>query len=173
MGCHTWFYKKIEVQPTYEEVREKMLDYYRNELGYYERHLTDSLSKKEAWLFENKSKQESECLQAILLRTIRRIENRTCTLATLRRYAGWAVSGSHFCERDQQFYEETGWHDLFRINEYPTDELLSLEETLEFIEKNSDKIAWGPLPTVYGKEAVKARLKSFWDEHPTGLICFG
>ena len=71
MGCHTWFYRKSEHQPHYEEVREKLMDLWKKELGYYERHVSNTLSEDEAWLFEDKTVESSEYSIKVLTRLLR------------------------------------------------------------------------------------------------------
>jgi hypothetical protein len=57
-------------------------------------------------------------------------------------------------------------HDLFRIGTYPTNVLLSLEETLQFIENNKE-IIYG-FANDYEKELIQ-----FWENNPDGVIEFG
>lgn len=56
-------------------------------------------------------------------------------------------------------------HDLFSIGSHPEEVLFSLEETLEFIEKNREKITF--------RENWKERLRDFWAKNPNGIIEFG
>lgn len=56
-------------------------------------------------------------------------------------------------------------HDLFRIGGYPDDKLLSLQQTMEFIELNKERISFG--------EDWEERLKEFWSKNPDGVIEFG
>jgi hypothetical protein len=56
-------------------------------------------------------------------------------------------------------------HDIFNIQTNPKLVLFSLEETLEFIEKNREKIIF--------RENWEERLRDFWAKNPKGLIEFG
>jgi len=56
-------------------------------------------------------------------------------------------------------------HNLFRIDGYPDDTLLSLEQTMEFIEHNKERMSF--------IENWETRLKEFWSKNPDGLIEFG
>lgn len=173
MGCHTWFSTKLETQPEYEEIREKFLDFLMNEMGYFERHISNTLSEKEAWLFEDKTVEQSIQYLEILKRVYRLVLNRYCKIATMRHFAE-TVMQMDFCERNHLYYRDIrGAHDIFRIGGYPNDELLSLEETLEFFEKNDDKIFWGYGPNEFGKENVIQMIKDFWIKYPEGRIRFG
>jgi hypothetical protein len=56
-------------------------------------------------------------------------------------------------------------HNLFRIRNYPNDKLLSLEQTMEFIEKHKERISFS--------EDWEEELIKFWSKHPDGVIEFG
>jgi hypothetical protein len=172
MGCHTWFHTKSDPQPSYEEVREKLIKLFQQEKDWYFAHANGTIFEEDAWLFEGKDQKESEYFAKVMDRYIRRLENRTCKIATMRRV--WMIGNFYYCEKNGQIYSEVDkHHDLFRIGGYPNDELLSFEETLKFIEDNEDRIAFGPMPTDYGKNEVIRRLQLFWDEFPEGMIRFG
>lgn len=55
-------------------------------------------------------------------------------------------------------------HNLILIGIYPEQVLFSLEETLQFIEKNKEKITF--------PENWEERLIDFWVENPNGVIDF-
>ena len=55
-------------------------------------------------------------------------------------------------------------HDLFRIGGYPDDKLLSLEQTMEFIERNKERMSFS--------ENWEIKLKEFWSKNPDGVIEF-
>lgn len=171
MGCHTWFFTKVDPQPTYEQVREKLLSHYHIEMGFYQRHVSNTLAEDELFLFEDRTIESSEYAISVIQRWISRVEKRLCQVATMRHGAG--TMNDTFCERDHQFYTEVGLHDVFRIGGYPNDELLSFEDTMEFFEKNDDKIFWGGAPTVIGKEATIEIIREFWNKYPNGMIHFG
>ena len=56
-------------------------------------------------------------------------------------------------------------HDLFRIGGYPDDKLLSLQQTMQFIERNKERMSFS--------ENWEDRLKEFWSKNPDGVIEFG
>jgi len=49
MGYHTWFYTPVEQQPTYEEVRSKLMESYLDQISLYERHINDELSEDDTF----------------------------------------------------------------------------------------------------------------------------
>lgn len=84
-----------------------------------------------------------------------------------------------YCEHPDDIFEED-WqdahieekytdidtpHDLFRIGGYPEDKLLSLKQTMEFIEKNKQLITF--------TKNWEDNLKEFWSQNPDGIIDFG
>ena len=165
MGCHTWFYTLADPQPTYEEIRSKLIDLYKSEQGYYQRHLSGTLDEDEAFLFEDKTIQESTHAVQVLDRLIRRLENRTCKVATLRRV--YQIGSYTYCETNGLIYKPVrNFEDLFR-NPYSDVELLSFEDTIKFIEQNSDRVWFA-----YSAEITMQKLRQFWDENPNGMINF-
>ena len=166
MGCHTWFYKKLDNQPDYEDIRLEMLEFYKTEIGYYERHISNTLSDDEKWLFEDKSIEDSIHALNVLKRHYRLIEGRYCKVATLSKYPGFTNRGLDFSRVNGQFYVGIdNYHDAFRIGNYPEDELFSLQETLDFIEKHKDEIRYN--------DDWKKEIEEFWTKYPNGRITFG
>lgn len=168
MGCHTWFYKRLEVQPTYEEIREKYLEHLSKEIRSREKYLSgknhelgDILDE----IYSQYEKAEIEKEIAILNRIRRRVENRTCKLATIKHACWDNVVDYEYSEHTNAFYIEASYHDIFRIGTYPDNELNSLEETLDFIDFYKTKISLYPDSLEY--------LHRFWNEHPDGMIRFG
>lgn len=176
MGCHTWFYDLKEPQPTYLEVKELVIAGYKAERGYYERYLAKTPNSEweaKRWLTD-KSFNRSEYMIAFLSRLIRVVEKDLCKTATYKKYCWEFMSGLTFCERNNKVYAEVqGVHDIFRIGKYPHDELLSMKDTIAFIEKHEDKIFWGYSPEEYGKDKCLQMLNDFWHKYPNGLITFG
>jgi len=172
MGCHTWFFKKVEPQPTYEEVRERYLHHLKIEMGYHERFLSGTLSEEEEFLFENFTKEISLHHLSVLSRKYRIVEGRYCKLATMRHYRNTELNAPEFSDKDLQFYEDVeGTHDIFRIGGYPEDELFSMEETLEFLNNHDDEIFSRQYSCA--KEEIIEKLQEFWNKYPNGRITFG
>lgn len=80
---------------------------------------------------------------------------------------------SYYCGYSDEKYGENKYtnvdtpHNLFRIRigYYPNAKLLSLEQTIEFIEYNKENISF--------VENWEERLKEFWSKNPDGVIEFG
>jgi hypothetical protein len=75
------------------------------------------------------------------------------------------------CEYSSEMFGEDRYtdidtpHDLFRIGCFPEDKLLSLEQTLEFIERNKERMSFSL--------DWETSIKEFWTKHPDGVIEFG
>lgn len=75
------------------------------------------------------------------------------------------------CEYSDEMFGEDRYtdidtpHDLFRIGGYPDDKLLSLQQTMQFIERNKEQMSF--------TENWEERLKEFWAKNPDGVIEFG
>lgn len=66
---------------------------------------------------------------------------------------------------DDRYTDADTPHNLFRVHRYRDDKLLSLEQTMEFIEKNKEGM--------YFSENWEDKLKEFWTKNPDGVIEFG
>lgn len=168
MGCHTWFSDKIKVQPTFEDVKKDVIDHYITERGYYERHVNGNLLPDEIDLFSEASLESSEQIIIDINHYIDDVMREYDVDDIMEQYA--FVKSLDFCRRNHLFYRSIrNFHDVFRIGGYPEDELLSMDETLEFIENNINSIDFGNR----NREMATIRLEEFWREYPDGRIDFG
>ena len=166
MGCHTWFYTKSKNQYDYETAQKYVIESYEREIALLKRYLTDSLTKDEieygCFNIQDNKENVFNTLQ-IYERKLRLVSNGFCKVATMTRFS---VTGckEYFISRTKQFYVETKYHDIFRVSNYPNNVLLSLEETLKFIDAHEIR---------YIHNDYLDRLKQFWLEYPEGVIVFG
>ena len=173
MGCHTLFYKPYKI--SLEEAKMLLLEQYKQDITHYSDESTDDtiIETRKALqrgiiLLENNLLPEEDVWEDL------------CKLPN-GQYAHYVKGKGMFAEAD--------YHDVFRVRNYPKDELFSYEQTIEFInnrladDENSlyfddDK------GTVYfadnlnnnirnDKKYALKRLKEFWEEYPNGMICFG
>lgn len=161
MGCHTWFYKKINPQPTYSEVKENVINKFKKEIDFTNRLIVGDIDKDLLEAYPEWTPEYGYKYKSILGRQLQFIEKDLCYTALYNRYN----SGGLTININNILYIETEYHDLFRKYKYPDDILFSLKETLEYIERYKEEI------TIY--ENTFKRLEQFWDEYPDGLICFG
>lgn len=167
MGCHTWFFKKLEKPNlSLEELKIEILNYIDNDsIPFYKKELLkeNSIYIKEElehdlnWIIEHKET----------------IKNSNNEILILESYYGF--KNIHYTLYNNKFYENTEYHDIFRYKEYDATPLTSLEETLELIKQydccgnmymNNDGVLI--------KEEINFNLlKEFWTKHPDGIIEFG
>jgi hypothetical protein len=167
MGCHTWFYKKIE-GPTEEQIRKDLVVYFQETIQFYDSALNqkESLDDLTKEVLVGVSDEELEVERDEFLFLYRRFASGEMGIDEVNE--NWA--SSRF-SRHIEYSRKGGWyetddslpHDLFRIGNYPETLLFSLEETLDFIKTNKC--------TVY--EYTDEKLGDFWAEFPDGMIRFG
>lgn len=162
MGCHTWFYRKIE--RTQKEANESCIKGLKKS-----RNLSWKIFNNPTgyaginWEEDCGSTRES-CLKSIS------VSNRKIKAI----YNGYYQRAVWNHQRDRNLteyidgkglYIETGFHDTFRKYGYPEDRLFSLQETLDYINNPENDC------TIY--ENTIERLKEFWNKYPDGMITFG
>lgn len=165
MGCHTWFYKKVNLP--LEECKKKVLN---------------NFEKYVSWKIQDINISEYESDENIHIS----IKNTNRIISWIKK--GWIKEACYKLLDDVGYYDNKTKiyyinndelpHDIFRIGDYPEIKLFSLQETLDFLEKNDDKIRY--TSSIFDKtdrEVLKQRaierLKDFWEKNPDGMIDFG
>lgn len=186
MGCHTWFYKPLKVQPTYKEVQKLVIDRYNN-LGFYERLISGELTESDKTLikyYPNYNDIEF-AKKAISLnnRKVRMISKGLCKVATCVRYALYSGNGIRYIASLDKFYTYKGNpHDVFRCRNYSAPNLSSYRDAENFyLDESNNCFAINPDSYEYIKAGsdsvidnlVLTKLKSFFEKNPNGLITFG
>ncbi|MNE56101.1 hypothetical protein D3C80_1509840 [compost metagenome] len=138
MGCHTWFYRPISKEER-EEVRTTKAV-----------HQVEEYWGKEAL-------DGNESIYNDLMKSIQE-DN-----------AGWIEHGYGFehtvVKQGDLFYtDDTEFHDVFRVKNYPKRRLFNLRGVRRFLRKRG----YGELTN----EQVEL-LKKFWVTYPKGFIAFG
>ena len=192
MGCHTWYYRKIE--RTQEEAKQRCLSSLKRG-----RNLAWKIFRKPTsycginWAGEYDFTPEEFKIRQLtyinsLNRKIKIVSHDKCKRAVWNRQNDRELT--IYVDDKGLFIEDTGYHDGFRIGNYPDDQLFSLEETLKFLEDNDSKISFGYSRCINPKADYKERkweevdreefkikcierLKKFWDSYPEGMIQFG
>jgi preprotein translocase subunit SecB len=152
MGCHTWFYTKVE-NINYTE--KEIIDIYVKQLEFELNNLHDFYDSDEQIKFKER----------VLNKQIQKVKDGKVNCAVFERVI------LNYNDEELYYYRNIGWyidnekyHDVFRIGNYPSDILTSFEQTMDFINKNKNKINFS---TNY-----KEKLKQYWIENPNGLIEF-
>ncbi len=160
MGCHTWF--KVKVDRTLGEARKKWIDKQCEYIDMWKRIRADP--KDDSRVTYNWSQQMCDWALSVHERQLRMVEKGLCNLAVMNNQPDDECGQSYYFVNGGLYCEPEGFpHDIFRVGDYPEDNLLSFDETINFCEKNDVKLS---------QEKID-RLKDFWDKNQNGLICFG
>lgn len=194
MGCHTWFYKKViiseeKLKSDALKICDLNIMLWQAYLDFSNKIPIANVSD---WMNEfiiSFSTQSEEELQkqietnSYLVNSYKRIKRfvekdiyKTAGKVDLYNYILKneffqefdLENGSYkYCKRNNAIYINSNElpYDLFRIGGYPKNQLLSLKETMKFLEDNKDKIR-----IFYG---TTEKLENFWKQYPDGMICFG
>lgn len=154
MGCHTWTYTKIE-KPSKEMMIKELKEKFLSSKVFFE-NLTHSPE------FSEYSHQEKkECFDEIsTLENYLNIDFKNYEEVELDE-----IYDNYCCEKmvmhNGNIYAPTEFHDMFRVSDYPEHVLLSLEDTIKYLETQK----------CYN---VNVNLiDNFWCKYPQGLINFG
>ena len=158
MGCHTWFYRKIE--RTQEEAKQSCLRLLRKS----EKLNLNILANRNYNGLDWSNWTESELIKhdSYLKRQIRMVDNNFCQRAVWNHQDDENLT--EYID-GKGFYMETDFHDTFRKYGYPEDRLFSLQETLDYINNPENNC------TIY--ENTIEKLEEFWNKYPDGMIEFG
>lgn len=171
MGCHTFFYKKKEV--SFDKAKENAIIKIKDNILLLERWINNPLDDEYIELIYIYPEYTIDKLQEELLMwndKLQHIENGTIEeqFDYVMKTHEDECSDVCFWSKEHGFYisNDNLPHDIFRLGGYPEDELFSLEETLDFIERNKDKIT-------YHNKDWKEQLEDFFRKNPDGAIDFG
>ena len=165
MGCHTWFYKRVEVD--FEVMRNFVLETYQKSVERLDKWISNPNDKDyllmvdayPEWTIEFvKNWRDTEARKMSL------VKNGLCREAVINKYCSFSKGISRYV-KGKGIFMECGYHDIFRKYGYPDDMLFSYDETLEYIDYPANDCQ------VY--EGTLERLKEFWDKYPDGMIDFG
>lgn len=168
MGCHTWFFKPVDID--YEQAKQLAINYLTTQLEEWtvENILYTADSDGEVnpynWTEDEVIKQ-----RAFYTRWLKRIKSDL----PLWKGAVW-----HFLRMQEdgigryykgKYYINTECHDYFRVGwDLANTKLTSLQETLDFLEKNKNLIY-----DYYPPDSWLDKVTKFWQLYPDGLIEFG
>jgi len=168
MGCHTYFYEKIEPQPTKEEIKDLVAAALIKNIEFWQKMIHGDIDSKLMDAYPEWTIEYGSYYRAIDKRRLRMINAGHCVEATYNKYCEsyYSLFGKlTHKSKANKFYIETVYSDVFRKGGYPDIELTSLKETLDYINN--------PENYCQTYEWTNKRLEEFWNKHPNGLICFG
>lgn len=181
MGCHTWFFKKIE-SPTSEVIVKFVKERVSEELDFLNRLINDRESidvdlleiypewdieyaKKNIPIWEaiydfaNGVKIDFSIFPEYFFPDVPEDE----LLESL--YSSFMPGIITFIKGRGWYSECDDYHDVFRKYGYPENMIFSLEETLEYIKDPKNECV------VY--DYTERRIREFWEKYPNGMINFG
>lgn len=165
MSCHTYFYKRIEKQPSWEDVKQQVLkNWIGNIIRLHQQMIDNTLKEKIKEAYPEWTKEVGLKYMPILKRTERMIQSNLCKNAVCYRYEH-NEQLTIFLNNIFYYTNKELPSNIFRIGTYPEDILLSPQETAKFINKNRKMIKFC--------NNWKTELKDFWNNNPDGLIIFG
>lgn len=157
MSCHTWCARKTERSI---EVARKMFIYEMKKSIELWKELVDN-PNDELRIVHNWSQDHVEHWLKVYERQLRMVEAGLCNVAVMNKQP----DHSYYIPGKGLFIDCPEYGNQFRIRNYPTDELFSKDECLQFIERNKDKIEFC--------DDTYDRLDEFWDLYPDGYMHFG
>lgn len=177
MGCHTWFYVRMEPQPTYEECKQSMLNGCDKLLKHYE-HIkrglanVEKLTKNDMYLIKTYKITPASIKADIknLKNKISEIERDKCPELVKKEYCdnSWTFDDGLIKYYNGVFYQNKHIavpHNIFRVSDYPDDILTSYEDFEHFYDNH----------TCYPPDDDDVRLKmmNFWENYPDSIVMFG
>jgi len=200
MGCHTWFYTKTD-NIEMKEINSTFISTIRSELNLYtgllelitlykyrsripqkaiRRVLGDVyvpiykyVMSKDDNFSKNKVIFRIKYLSKILeLYMFNKLKQETI----IKRVTNDFTTDDIYYHNGVFYKGLNGIHDIFRIGGYPNEIMLSLNDTLEFLNTNENKVFYENVQfsklSNNKKNKLISELKKFWNDYPDGLIKF-
>lgn len=172
MGCHTWFYKPINV--SYDDAKKQYLKYQYKWIDDANR-MINNPTNDDLEFIKAYSEFTVDYLQhtiEISKRCIRLVDNGYCKLAVMNKYCyEKSFNNTIFLsDKNQMYVSIDEFHDIFRTVKYPTNKLFNFNDTLEFIQKiKNTKLYYSHLSDY----DVIQKIQEYWSKYPNGMIDFG
>lgn len=156
MGCHTWCAYKVH--RTIEEARKIWIDEQEKTIERW-KEISDN-PYDDCRIAYEWTQEDVDFGLAVFKRQLRMVKNGLCNIAVMRNQPEL----SYYRESRGFFIDCKDYHDIFRIGNYPTDELFSKDDCMKFIERNKNKIQF--------TEKSYERIDEFWNKYPDGFMHF-
>ena len=143
---NTYFYKKIEPQPNYEEVKERVEDTFSNVINYFK---------------DNNENNIYDEAIALNKRKLSVIKKGLCKLAVCNLY-DYKGKDTIFDEKFG-FMISTNYYNAFKIKDTVKEVVLkNVDETFKYIEENKENIIF--------KKYWEKTIKKYWGKNPNSLV---
>lgn len=171
MGCHTWFYKKMEKQPSYQECKDMLTELLNEEIQDCQNYIDgkeDDEDMLRLWEQYDPQKVLKECQESL-----NRVNNDDKEFvfeeATHVMYLRNVEAGVVIYHKGNFYISARNLpHNIFRTWGYPEDVLESYEDFENFIATHGYRLV--RYDTL---EETKQAMKKFWEEYPDGIVDFG
>ena len=167
MGCHTWFYRKVEID--YETAKSSLIKRYSEEINLCQKWIDNPTDPEYLEMVKVYTDWTIDNLMydvEVTKRRLRLVEGGYCKLAVMHKYQTGLTAVYRYVNNIGMFKSLNEFHDIFRIHNYPEDQLFSLIDTLQFIEDHKAEIT-------YHCQNWESELLIFWNKYPDGMITFG
>lgn len=173
MGCHTWFFRKIE--RTQDEAKKLCVKYMKKIIKGWEKTTFNVIydengnfvmshpSNTLRHAYPEYSQEFCEQILKVYKRQLKMIKKGLCQRAVWNRQPD--KNFTKYIDGKGLYIEDTVFHDVFRKYGYPEVKLFSLEETLDYINNPENEC-------VLYDNSIEM-LEKFWTLYPDGFIEFG
>ena len=86
MGCHTWLHAKVKEQPTYEDIKQNVINSHIQEIGWFDKYLNNNLPEEDKWLFDNDTVESVLYKKALYQRRLNIIQKDLCKVGVCNFY---------------------------------------------------------------------------------------
>lgn len=166
MGCHTWFYKPVQLDIDYETMQKYVLKQFKESIDMNQRWVDDPNDPEYLEMVAVYTEWTPEYINhhlSIYKRQYRMVEKGLCREAVFQRYCTYK---DYEYIPGKGFFVDADFHDLFRYHTYDTGiKLFSMEETVAFISDVNNNC------TI--TDRTERWLTEFWNKYPGGFIEFG
>lgn len=163
MGCHTWFYRKIDV--SIDEARTNVISHRNESIEQFEDEIKKIKNPNHITKY-GISKEDATHVIEVFKRQVRMIKKGLCNCAVFNKFDRGRIT---VYIKGVGLYEEVDdFFDIFRVGGYPDDKLFTFDDTIDYISKKENGCY---LDKPFDK--VVSDLKRFWTKYPNGMIEFG
>lgn len=171
MGCHTWFYKKMPNQPSYQECKDMAIKYCTANIQECYDYINGKITDEDMiniWKQYDPLEILTECqdeLNQVFNDNRQTIDNLVAHIMFLNNTERNVIR----CHKGIFYISSNDLpHDVFRTWGYPEDVLESYQDFENFIVTNEYR-----LEQFDSLEETKQKMKQFWEKFPDGIVDFG
>lgn len=165
MGCHTWFYKKSNL--TFEQAKEIAIKEVETAIGNAKQMLKNDCEE----YVELRNMYEWD--DAYIQNWIKDLEKDVQLIHENDKeivYTWVAGSNGFYDKTNETLYENSGYHDIIRVLNYPTIHFYTFEQMLDWIIKHRFDSEYN---TSHITNDEINKLRNYWQQYPNSIVHFG